>query len=121
MTDSLRARYEALLEVSDSIASHQSLPALFHALTPCLAKLVSFAGLGLMLYDQERRVTKLYILESSVAHRMPVEHEFPAGQTPTSLVLETGQPLYFPDIESETRFPVVMRILLQGGVRSYCV
>ena len=60
MTDSLRARYEALLEVSDSIASHQSLPALFHALTPCLAKLVSFAGLGLMLYDPERRVTNLH-------------------------------------------------------------
>ena len=121
MTDSLRARYEALLEVSDSIASHQSLPALFRALTPCLAKLVSFAGLGLMLYDPERRVTKLYILESSVAHLMLVEHEFPAGQTPTSLVLQTGQPLYFSDIESETRFPVVMEMLLQSGVRSYCV
>ena len=89
MTDSLRARYEALLEVSDSIASHRSLPALFHALTPCLAKLVPFAGLRLVLYDPERRVTKRYILESPVAGPMPVEHEFPAGQTPTSLVLQT--------------------------------
>ena len=121
MTDSLRARYEALLEVSDSIAFHRSLPALFRALRPCLAKLVPFAGLGLMLYNPERRVTKLYILESSAAHRMPVEHEFPADQTPTALVLKTGKPLYFPDLESETRFPVVMKILLEGGLRSYCV
>ena len=121
MTDSLRARYEALLEVSDSIAFHRSLPALFRVLRPCLAKLVPFAGLGLMLYNPERRVTKLYILESSAAHRMPVEHEFPADQTPTALVLKTGKPLYFPDLESETRFPVVMKILLEGGLRSYCV
>jgi formate hydrogenlyase transcriptional activator len=121
MTDSLRARYEALLEVSDSISFHRSLPALFRALRPCLAKLVPFAGLGLMLYNPERRVTKLYILESSAAHRMPVEHEFPADQTPTALVLKTGKPLYFPDLESETRFPVVMKILLEGGLRSYCV
>ena len=121
MTDSLRARYEALLEVSDSIAFHRSLPALFRALRPCLAKLVPFAGLGLMLYNPERRVTKLYILESSAAHRMPVEHEFPADQTPTALVLKTGKPLYFPDLESETRFPDVMKILLEGGLRSYCV
>ena len=66
-------------------------------------------------------MSQTYILESSAAHRMPVEHEFPAEHTPTSVVLQTGQPLYFPDLESETRFPVVMKILLQGGVRSYCV
>lgn len=121
MADSLRTRYDALLEVSEKIASHQSLPALFRALTPCLARLVPFAGLGLMLYDAERRVTKLYLLESSIPHRIAVEHEFPADQTPTAVVLRTRQPLYFPDIELDTRFPVVMEMLLQGGVRSYCV
>jgi len=119
--DSLHARYNLLLEVSESIASYQSLPDLFHALGACLARLVPFAGLGLMLYDPERRVTRVYHLEASVPHQIPLEREFPAGETPTSAVLETGQPLYFPDLESETRFPAVMEMLLRSGVRSYCV
>lgn len=120
-TDSLHARYEALLEIADSIAAHQSLPALFHELAPCLARLMSFAGLGLVLYDPERRVAKVYLLEPST--RVPAQdmRELPAEETPTALVLETRQPLYVPDVESETRFPAVVGRLLAGGVRSYCV
>ena len=119
-SDSLRARYEALLEISDAIASHQNLPALFRVLVPSLAKLMSFAGLGLMIYDPERQVTKLYVLESSTVTGIPVEQEFPAEQTPTSVVLETGRPFYVPDVESEARFPAIMRVLRESGVKSYC-
>jgi formate hydrogenlyase transcriptional activator len=119
--DSLRARYEALLEISDAIASHQSLPSLFRVLVPSLAKLMSFAGLGLTLYDLERQVTKLYVLESSTVTGIPVEQEFPAEQTPTSAVLQTGRPFYVPDVESEARFPAFMHSLHESGVQSYCV
>ena len=119
--ESLRARYETLLEISESIASHQSLPALLHALVPSLARLMSFAGLGLMLYEPERRVTKVYLLESSIPAAIPVEQEFPAEETPTSLVLETLHAFYAPDLELETRFPVVTKLLIESGVRSYCV
>src|SRR5271157_4317956 len=119
--DSLRARYEALLEISDAIASHQNLPALFRVLVPSLAKLMSFAGLGLTLYDPERGVEKLYVLESPTVTGIPVGQEFPVEQTPTSVVLETGRPFYVPDVESEARFPAVMRVLHASGVQSYCV
>ena len=119
--ESLRARYETLLEISESIASHQSLPALLHALVPSLARLMSFAGLGLMLYEPERRVTKVYLLESSIPAAIPAEQEFPAEETPTSLVLETLHPFYATDLELETRFPVVTKLLIESGVRSYCV
>lgn len=119
--ESLRARYETLLEISESIAAHQSLPALLHALAPSLARLMSFAGLGLMLYEPERRVTKIYLLEASIPARIPAEQEFPAEETPTSLVLETLHPFYSPDLELERRFPVVTKLLIENGVRSYCV
>lgn len=118
--DSLRARYEALLEISDSIAAHQSLPALFHALVPSLSRLMSFDGLGLMLYDSERRLTRLYHLELSTPSSIPKEREFPAEETPTALVLQTRRPFYVPDVESEVRFPAVMKMLAAGGARSYC-
>ncbi len=119
--ESLRARYETLLEISESIAAHQSLPALLHALVPSLSRLMSFAGLGLMLYEPDRRVTKIYLLEASIPARIPAGREFPAEETPTSLVLETRQPFYVPDLELETRFPVVLKLLIESGVRSYCV
>ena len=111
MTDA-RTRYAALLEVSESIVSHQSLPALIHALSHSLVRLVPFAGLGLVLHDPERRVGRLYHLESALPHRIPAEHEFSAEESPTSIVLETGQPFYFADLESDTRFPVLVRMLL---------
>ena len=120
-SDSLRARYEALLTVTDAIAAHQNLPALFRALMPSLAKLMSFAGLGLALYDPKQQMTKLYVLESSTVTGVPAEQEFPADQTPTALVLETGQPFYVPDVDSESRFPGLMRMLGNSGVQSYCV
>lgn len=119
--DSLRDRSEVLLEISESIASHQTLPALLRDLVPSLTKLLSFAGLGLILYDAGRRVSKLYLLESSVPNRIPAEYELTAGQSPTASVLETTQPLYFPDLDSETRYPVLMQILRESGIRSYCV
>ena len=118
--EALSARLEALLEISDAIASHQSLPVLFPILAAKLAKLMSFAGLGLSLYDPERKVEKLYVLESPMVTDIPIGQEFPVEQTPTCLLLETGRPFYVPDVESETRFPVVMPLLRANGMRSYC-
>jgi len=119
-SEALCARLEALLEISDAIASHQSLPVLFPILAAKLAKLMAFAGLGLSLYDPERRVEKLYVLESPIVTGIPIGHEFPIEQTPTSLVIETGSPFYVPDVESEMRFPAVMPLLRANGMRSYC-
>jgi len=119
-SDALCTRYEALLEISDAIASHQSLPVLFPILAAKLAKVISFAGLGLTLYDPERRVEKVYVLESPTVTAIAVGQEFQADDTPSSVVLETGRPFYVPDIQSETRFQIVMRLLLESRLRSYC-
>ncbi|MCZ2155491.1 MAG: sigma 54-interacting transcriptional regulator [Bryobacterales bacterium] len=119
--DLLRARYETLLEISDSIASHQNLADLLRALRPSLARLIPFDGLGLMLFDPQRRVTKVYRLETSIREDLPEDLEFPADETPTALVLETGRPFYAADLSRESRFPTVAAMLLQSGVYSYCV
>ena len=119
-SEALCARLEALLEISDAIASHQSLPILFPILAAKLAKVISFAGLGLTLYDPERRVEKVYVLESPTVTAIAVGQEFHVDDTPSSVVLETGRPFYVPEVQSETRFPAVMRLLLESGLRSYC-
>jgi formate hydrogenlyase transcriptional activator len=42
-------------------------------------------------------------------------------ETPSGLVWQTQQPLVLPDIDQETRYPKVMHLLREHGVRSCCV
>src|ERR1039457_7107447 len=58
-----RARYEALLEVAESIASHRQLSTLFAELNLRLQRLIAFDFIGLTLLDPETRVFRLHILD----------------------------------------------------------
>ena len=60
--DATRARYEALLEVAESIAAHRNLSTLFADLSRCLNRLVSFDFISLTLLDPKERTFRLHIL-----------------------------------------------------------
>ena len=53
--DATRARYEALLEVAESIAAHRQLSTLFADLSRFLNRLVSFDFISLTLLDAQAR------------------------------------------------------------------
>src|SRR5436309_15547522 len=63
--DSALGRYRALLEVSEAIAAHRELPALFHELAQRLPGIVRFDFLSLVLHEPARNVMRLHILEST--------------------------------------------------------
>src|SRR5207244_11452520 len=63
-TDSALGRYRALLEVSEALAAHRDLPALFHELAQRLPGIVRFGFLSLVLHEPARNVMRLHILES---------------------------------------------------------
>ena len=56
-------QYQALLEVSQSVASHRDLTALFRDLVERLPGVVSFDSLWLVLHDPARNRMQLHILE----------------------------------------------------------
>jgi len=56
-------QYQALLEVSQSIASHRDLAALFRDLVERLPRVVSFDSLWLVLHDPSRNRMRLHLLE----------------------------------------------------------
>src|SRR5271157_3720121 len=58
------SQYQALLEVTESIATHRDLPALFHDLKERLPGLVNFDTLWLVLHETTRNVMRLHILET---------------------------------------------------------
>jgi hypothetical protein len=60
--DTTRARYQALLDVAESIAAHRQLSTLFQDLSRLLQPLIQFDFIGLTLIDQEDRLVRLHVL-----------------------------------------------------------
>lgn len=117
------ARAQALLQVAESIAQHRDLAELFRDLTARLHDVAHFDYLNLVLYDPERQILRLHLLETVTEKptHLHVGLEMPLGSTPSGKVVETQEPFVVPDVETETSFPVLMEALRQEGVHSFCV
>jgi formate hydrogenlyase transcriptional activator len=120
-TESFGLQCQALLEVSETIASHRDLAGLFHDLADRLHRLVSFEFLSLVLYDPTRKVMRLHVLESSVPTTIQPGNELPVAESPGGWAWEAQQPLVVNDLEQEARFPQIVPVLRQHGVKSLCV
>ncbi len=113
-------QYRALLDVAESISRNRDLPALFEDLAQRLRGVVPFDYLNLVLHVPERNTMRLRVLTSA----QPEDSSFwetPVDETPSGLVWQTQQPLVIHDIEQEQRYPKVMQLLREHGVRSCCV
>jgi len=114
------AQHQALLEVAEAIAQHRDLGELFHELAARLHPVVEFEYLNLTLHDAARNVMRLHILEVEGPRKIHPGAEFPVGETPSGLVWETQQPFILDDIDKEMRFPALLQILRENGVKSAC-
>jgi len=114
------AQHQALLEVAEAISQHRDLRELFHELAARLHGVVEFDYLNLTLHDASRNVMRLHILETEAPRKIRPGAEFPVGETPSGWVWETQQPFVWNDTVEETRFPALIQILRENGVRSAC-
>jgi formate hydrogenlyase transcriptional activator len=119
--DATRARYEALLEVAESIAAHRQLATLFADLSRFLNRLVSFDFISLTLLDARQGLVRLHILETDRPVVGPATESLPSGEAPTGLVLQTRQPYYVADGAEERRFPILREVFQANGIQSFCV
>jgi formate hydrogenlyase transcriptional activator len=119
-TASPEAQHQALLEVAEAISQHRDLGELFHELAARLHGVVEFDYLNLTLHDASRNVMRLHILETERPRKIRPGAEFPVGETPSGWVWETQQPFILNDTEEETRYPALVQILRENGVRSAC-
>ncbi len=117
---SLEALHQALLEVAEAISQHRDLGELFHELAARLHRVVEFDYLSLILHDAARNVMRLHILEAELPRTVRAGLEFPVSETPSGMVWETQQPFILNDTEEELRFPALLQILRENGVRSSC-
>ena len=112
---------EALGRVSRAIGAHREPKELFHALADELRGGVQFDFIALFLYDEAANTVTNPVLETVHGPGFAIPEGFPAEETITWWVCRHREPVVVADTERETRFPRMMAIHGQQGVRSSCV
>src|SRR5215472_6441918 len=118
--ESLISEYRALLGVSESVAVHRDLNALFHDLARLLPKVLNFDFLSLLLHEPARNVMRLHILETQLPIDVRTGTETPIEESLGGWVWKTQRPIIIADTQTETRFTEAMKIMRQYSVRSAC-
>jgi len=119
-TELLHGQYQALLEISEAIASHRELDQLFRDLAPRLHRVVEFDFANLILHEPARKMMKSHVLETP-----DPAYACPAGEcpmeSPGGWVWETQKSWVVSNLSSDARFPDLGRWLHERGIQSLCV
>jgi formate hydrogenlyase transcriptional activator len=115
-----RDRLRLLLEVSESIASHRDLDALFRDLAERLPRVVPFDYINLILHDPAREVMRVHILVAPEHSTIKAGMELPVDGSVSGLVWATQQAVKIENLAEETRFPQLLPLLQENGVQSLC-
>ncbi len=108
-TEPSRDQYLALLEVTESVATHRSLADLFQDLTRRLHPILNFTYLALVLPDPEQNVMRLRTLEASASGALKPGMEFPMEDSLSGEVWRTQTPIVLRNTAHATRFQRAMK------------
>ena len=116
----MHGQYQALLEISEAIASHRELDQLFRDLAPRLHRVVEFDFANLILHEPARKMMKSHVLETP-----DPAYACPAGEcpmeSPGGWVWETQKSWVVSHLSADARFPDLGRWLHERGIQSLCV
>jgi formate hydrogenlyase transcriptional activator len=107
-----------LLKMMDLVVHHRNLPELFVAIAGQLSDVAEDEIINFSLHDPKRNVMRLHVLEGDDLACPPIE--VPVADSPSGIAWQTQRPLVVPDVNAETRFPSVVNLLRNKGIRSYC-
>jgi formate hydrogenlyase transcriptional activator len=112
--------FEALLQISDTIAGARDLEELLRLLAPTLREAVDFDYVAVFLHDPEKNLMNLHLIERFFDGPTPTS-SIPTERSPSGRCFLTQEPLIIDDVDSETRFdPDVVAVLQKYEVKSCC-
>src|SRR5689334_20718900 len=114
-------QFEALLEVSETIAQQRDLKLLFHELSNRLRGVLQFDFLGLILHDPARGMMRLHILETRDPLPKEGPEEMPVANSPSGWVFENQELFLTQDTSKDARYPDFMKKLQAVGVHSTAI
>ncbi len=120
-TESLAQQYRALLEVSESIASHRDPTELFHDLAPRLHPVVHFDYFKLLLHDADRNLMRAHILEPPHPEYTCSGQECLIEETAGGWVWEHQQPWVVNSPGQGIPFSLTSQWMTEHAIQSVCV
>jgi formate hydrogenlyase transcriptional activator len=115
-----RDQLRLLFEVTEAIASHGDLTALFRDLARRLPRVLPYEVVALFLHDPDKDVMRIHMLGTAEADRIPPGLEVPVEGSFSGGVFATQQPVIVRDAEhtrSHPSYPLVQQI----GVASFAL
>ncbi len=119
--DSSSRQFEALLEVSETIAQQHDLKALFHELAQRLHSVLQFDFLGLVLHDPSKNTMRLHVLETRESTDPPPSNELSVEDSPAGWVWQNQQSFVSLDTAKDARYPLFMQRLQDAGVHTIAI
>ena len=116
-----RDQLRLLFEVSDAVASHRDLTALFRDLARRLPSVVPFEVIALFLHDPDKDVMRVHMLGTAEADRIPPGLEVPVAESFSGTVFTSQEPVVIRSPEDAGRFPQSQTLVRQIGVQSFCM
>jgi formate hydrogenlyase transcriptional activator len=110
-----------LVQVSEAIASHRDLTALFRELARRLPSVVPFELIALFLHDADKQVMRVHMLGGAEGDRIPPGLEVPVDASFSGQVLTTQKPVIVANPEEARRFPMASAVVRDVGVGSFCM
>ncbi len=118
--ETLAERYQALLDVAQAIAAHRDLDELFKELAHRLPRVVQVNYVDLSLYDPVKKVMRLHTIQANVPADLIGGHELAVDACPSGVVWQGQHPLLVENLSEETRWPGVIRSMMEDGTQSFC-
>jgi len=112
-------KYRALLEISEAFIACRDYDSLLRTLWESLRALIPFDYLALVRYNKLQRTARLEAFAGDLEGKLPLRQDLPIEGSPVGILLETGGPLYVPDLNQESRFrPDLLDNFHHYGIRS---
>jgi formate hydrogenlyase transcriptional activator len=114
-------KYRALLEVSESLASHYDLAELFRHLSKQLRLAVDFEAVIITLYDPQTQMMRRYLLESEIAELADLAPDVAVDNSLAGLVWQSQKPYVLNQAQDAAAYPALMKTLQNNDIRSACI
>src|SRR6202035_548251 len=121
MEESVAARYEALIHVSQAVSAFRDPKKLFEALIHELRHVIEFDGIGIAQYDEAKNSIQWHVSIRCDDPSLALPKDCTKQETVTCWVFQNQRPLVIPFVDRETRFPDTMEKLKKYNLQSVCI
>ena len=118
---SVAARYEALIRVSQAVSAYREPRKLFDVLVDELRRVIEFDGIGIAQYDEATGAIEWHVSIHCNEPNPVLKDKCVQKETMTCWVFQNQRPLVIPFVDQEMRFPDTMEFLKKHEIQSVCM